>query len=70
MSAVCGCVGTYYGKRPLAKTISEEFRANRVLAKVCVDLKGPLVRTRHGFMYFLIAVDEYSRYVVVRLFAK
>ena len=61
------CAAASARKHPLARAIPEESRTNRVLARVCVDLKGPLVRTRRGFMYFLIAVDEYSRYVVVRL---
>ena len=61
------CAATASKNKPLAKSIPQQYRASRVLARICVDLKGPLIRSVHGYLYFLVIVDEYSRFVVVRL---
>ena len=60
------CAETGGRRTPLANSVPAVLKAVRVLGRLCVDLKGPLTRSLHGFLYAMVVVDEHTRYVFAR----
>lgn len=59
------CVSCIEGKLTRAPHTQTATRATRPLERVFTDVHGPILRSREGFEYWLVFVDQYSGFAAI-----